>query len=667
MSPHKVMRFPSQKFKHTDKINIHKAQPVPRICCARTAPHALFGEFFSAGHPPLRATHAPRAAPGRLIIWSRHKLRPATSSAVMDDTVCPRSALVLQTFSPRQRHPCSLGAGRTLPKGSVPGRHICGLSLVGAVEVSSGLLEGEVVENPAGGKFYSFKGIPYAAPPLGELRFKVTHLRRSAFQPWPGIRSAKDFGPVCHQFDMLTLRIVEGREDCLYLNVYSPKLAPSSALPVMVWIHGGGFFSGNDLMYGPDFLVRHGIVLVTLNYRLELLGFLSLESEEVPGNAGMKDQMAALRWVQLNIRKFGGDPDKVTIFGESAGAACVSFHLVSPMSKGLFRRAIAQSGSSHCWWAQATRPRKRARLLARQMGLDSDDNNELYEFFKVQPIKDMIFKMSPLTWSEQCVDRVKLFFSVVDEKKFGDSERFFYREIADRVHDDVEVITVYMKDDGLLAMGIKCDVEKTLQQINLIPEYLVPKALSWTWPMSKQIETAEKMHKYYYNNKLVTEETLEPLIRFLSKDAFVYGTMTWLRTVAAAGRNKLYLYRFSGTSERNVMTRVFGLQTVAGPQPRACHADDLAYLFPLKQFLGAVEPGAKSYEMIHNLTKLWTDLAKFGDPMPDASSSRKWRPYTLEHEEYLEIGETLVPGAAPVGADMQFWDSVFESIGLLML
>ena len=124
--------------------------------------------------------------------------------------------------------------------------------------------------------------------------------------------------------------------------MYSPEIKPASPLPVMVFIHGGGFKtgSGNDDEYGPDFLVSHGVILVTLNYRLEALGFLCLDTEDVPGNAGLKDQAAALRWVQNNIKNFGGDPNNVTLFGESAGSSSTSLHVISPMSKGLFKRAI---------------------------------------------------------------------------------------------------------------------------------------------------------------------------------------------------------------------------------------------------------------------------------------------------------------------------------------
>ncbi|GBP60488.1 Esterase B1 [Eumeta japonica] len=188
------------------------------------------------------------------------------------------------------------------------------------VHVEQGWLEGERAPLVTKDGFYNcFKGIPYAAPPIGKLHFKAPQ------------------SPI----------LWKGNEDCLYLNVYTPELTPKHPLPLMFFIHSGGYKcgSGNTDNYGPDFLVKEEVVLVTINYRVEVLGFLCLENKDVPGNAEMKDQVAALRWVQKNISNFGGDPNNVTIFGESAGGGSVGWHILSPMSKGLFQRAILMSGS----------------------------------------------------------------------------------------------------------------------------------------------------------------------------------------------------------------------------------------------------------------------------------------------------------------------------------
>jgi para-nitrobenzyl esterase len=204
-----------------------------------------------------------------------------------------------------------------------------------------------------------FSGVPFAQPPIGELRFRPP----VAASGWEGERDATGFGPVSAQNPSLMDSLFGGEseewsEDCLYLNVWTPQLpiqdqpASGSGLAVMVWIHGGGFEmgSGSSPLYHGESFARDGVVLVTLNYRLGALGFLELGNVDPAyagsGNLGLLDQVAALQWVQQNISQFGGDASNVTIFGESAGAMSVSTLLTMPRAKGLFHKAIAQSGAA---------------------------------------------------------------------------------------------------------------------------------------------------------------------------------------------------------------------------------------------------------------------------------------------------------------------------------
>ncbi|XP_050677738.1 juvenile hormone esterase-like [Leptidea sinapis] len=168
------------------------------------------------------------------------------------------------------------------------------------VKVTEGILEGEIVNNKYGAPFHSFKGIPFAAAPIGDLRFQTPEPALT----WDGVRDAKVEGSVCFHYDLLKVRHPshQGSEDCLFPNVYSPNVTTEVPYPVMVWIHGGGFISDSSDEYKPEFILRKDVILVTINYRLGVLGFLSLEAEDIPGNAGMKDQVAALRWVKKNIK-----------------------------------------------------------------------------------------------------------------------------------------------------------------------------------------------------------------------------------------------------------------------------------------------------------------------------------------------------------------------------
>jgi para-nitrobenzyl esterase len=222
-----------------------------------------------------------------------------------------------------------------------------GEDLATTVAIDSGKIAGAWIDEDAGLRVY--RGIPYAAPPVGDLRWRPP----APVKPWPGTRICTEFGAVCPQPNQAGASRVRQRmdESCLFLNVWTAA-GPDGKRPVMVWIHGGGHVLGAGSMsvYDGAALARAGVVLITINYRLGPFGWLghpglSAETERgVSGNYGMLDQIAALRWVKRNVAAFGGDPGCVTIFGESAGAVSVSCLMVCPEAKGLFHRAIAQSG-----------------------------------------------------------------------------------------------------------------------------------------------------------------------------------------------------------------------------------------------------------------------------------------------------------------------------------
>jgi len=232
----------------------------------------------------------------------------------------------------------ALAADAVFAAGAVPTVRIDTGALSGSHDAKSGLDE--------------FKGIPYAAPPVGSLRWKPPQ----PVSGWTGVRKADHFGPRCMQrplYGDMVFRSAGMSEDCLYLNVWAPTRSPGGKLPVLVYFYGGGFWAGDgsEPRYDGASLAQRGIVTVTVNYRLDVLGFLALPAlaDESPqhatGNYGLLDQNAALRWVQRNIAAFGGDPTRVTIGGESAGSMSVSAQMASPLSKGLMQRAIGESGA----------------------------------------------------------------------------------------------------------------------------------------------------------------------------------------------------------------------------------------------------------------------------------------------------------------------------------
>lgn len=215
-----------------------------------------------------------------------------------------------------------------------------------SVTVTGGEIRGAMLEKGSA----VFKGIPYAAPPVGELRWREP----MPVEAWSGVRDATAFGAICAQPSTFNLKAAElSKEDCLFLNVRTAEWPSRSLKPVMVWIHGGGNYAGESSapVFDNDSLAQRGIVLVTANYRLGWFGFFSHPAltRESPnhasGNQGLLDQIAVLKWVQDNIARFGGDPDNVTLFGGSAGSLDVNVLMTSPLAKGLFQKVIGQSGT----------------------------------------------------------------------------------------------------------------------------------------------------------------------------------------------------------------------------------------------------------------------------------------------------------------------------------
>ncbi|KAJ8944695.1 hypothetical protein NQ314_009402 [Rhamnusium bicolor] len=265
------------------------------------------------------------------------------------------------------------------------------------VRVEQGKIKGKIETDIRGGTFYSFKGIPYGKPPIGELRFKAPEPAEN----WTGIRDCTKDGSPSFQVHQFYNTI--GSEDCLHLNVYTPGvnifLLPQEnqvqntlpyLKPVMVWIHGGALINGSNKssIHGPEFILAEDVVLVVINYRLGLLGFLSCEDVNlnVPGNAAFKDMVLALKWIKQNISNFLGDPNNVTIFGESVGAASVDALVLSPMAKGLFHKAILQSLSvitpSFCG--------KTLKELATDMDFKNHTEREIFDILKHSPAEKLL-------------------------------------------------------------------------------------------------------------------------------------------------------------------------------------------------------------------------------------------------------------------------------------
>ncbi|XP_053162948.1 neuroligin-4, X-linked isoform X2 [Hemicordylus capensis] len=269
------------------------------------------------------------------------------------------------------------------------------------------------------GPVEQYLGVPYASPPTGERRFQPPEPPSS----WTGVRNATQFAAVCPQYldersllnDMLPVwftanldtvmtYVQDQNEDCLYLNIYVPTEDDihdqNSKKPVMVYIHGGSYMEGTGNMVDGSILASYGnVIVVTINYRLGVLGFLSTGDQAAKGNYGLLDQIQALRWIEENIGSFGGDPKRVTIFGSGAGASCVSLLTLSHYSEGLFQKAIIQSGTALSSWAVNYQPAKYTAILAEKVGCNTLDTTDLVECFRNKNYKELIQQtITPATY-----------------------------------------------------------------------------------------------------------------------------------------------------------------------------------------------------------------------------------------------------------------------------
>nr|AHJ81343.1 carboxylesterase [Locusta migratoria] len=521
---------------------------------------------------------------------------------------------------------------------------LCDVAASGAVvRTRQGALRGTSRAASEGRRFLAFYRIPYARPPVGPLRF------RSPQPPdaWPHIRDATTLGPVCTQYaTFVPGRSLMGAEDCLYLNVFTPELRPEEPFPVMFWIHGGGWIDGGSNSYEPDFLLNHDIVLVTINYRLGPLGFLSTEDAAAPGNFGLKDQTAALRWVRENIAAFGGDPASVTIFGESAGGASVHYHMLSPLSRGLFHRAISQSGVSLNAWA-VPRPGglQKAQKVAALVGCPTEPSAALVDCLRT--VDDYKIANTTSHFSEW------LFFPFIPFRPAVEGETedsFMPKHPLDlKPHTAVPWLTGVTHDEGILLAAACVANKQILEDLKQDGDRLFPMTLSYDGAPQADLVT-KKIKDFYFSNGEITIDKVKELY---SDGLFVWNTDEAVRKYKDIA--PVYYYRLSYKGK-------YGMSKISGAGDvdlGVAHADDLFYLFSNNPYYPPADGmPEKDYEIVKTMTKLWTDFAKTGNPTPN-NDPLHWPRVSSDGElEFVEIGEQLQLKKGLFQERMDFWVSL---------
>ncbi|XP_045460272.1 juvenile hormone esterase-like isoform X2 [Harmonia axyridis] len=463
---------------------------------------------------------------------------------------------------------------------------------------------------------------------------------------------------------MLNSEEKSGSEDCLYLNVYTPKLPSKNKntvtfdlKPVMVFIHGGAFTSGSNskFIFGPDYLIREDVVIVVINYRLGFLGFSHFKDKTlgVPGNAGLKDMVLALRWVKKNIKNFNGDPENVTIFGESAGAASVHLLVLSPMAKGLFHKAIAQSGCALNIWAQMENIVPR---IAKALNMEGCDERTIFNRLKELPVEDLfaIQETFPDPWDVSIIR----FIGFIIEDPNQEEEAFLSEHPMDILekgeYNHVPIMMGYNSREGML---VHVNHKKLFKQLIPQLENSVPVNLGIKKGTALSMRIANQIMEYYFGDQDPDKCDIDLSYKLWSDNFFIKDI--YRSAIAQADNNTkpVYLYEMTIESSLNLFKAFAGIKS-----PGVCHADDLFYLFKT-QLNGEIEPDSIEDKAVRRFCRLWTNFARYGNPNSphaDPLLPVTWKTFSNRSKNYLEIGEELKAMTEPLMERMQFWEDVHK-------
>ncbi|XP_069543453.1 acetylcholinesterase-like isoform X1 [Brachyistius frenatus] len=501
------------------------------------------------------------------------------------------------------------------------------------VSTRHGKVQGKLL-SVLGGNIRAFLGIPYGKPPLEKLRFRAPE----PVEAWEGVKDATKFPNSCYQMPDTVFPGFEGAEmwnpntplseDCLYLSVWAPHFNktlshPSPLAPVLVWIYGGAFTSGTSSLdiYDGRFLSKYeGVVVVSMNYRVGAFGFLSLpDNKNIRGNAGLLDQRLALEWIAKNIAAFGGDPSKVTLFGESAGSGSVGLQLLSPGSQALFQRAVMQSGSPNAPWCTISQNEAwdRSLMLATLLGCrDSGPAHVEACLQQADPHKIATKQFDVLT--EHTVLSIP-FAPLVDGDFLPDKVEVL---LDSRNLPRKEVVLGLNKDEGsyFLVYGLP-GFDITRQSLITRNEFL--KGVEISMANSNDVTREAAIFQYTDwtddNNRTKNRDSLSGLV---ADQLFVCPVIDFAHRYSQHG-GKAFLYLFDHRSSVNPWPEWMGVM----------HGYEIEFVFgmPLNASLGYTK---NEVNMTKKFMKHWANFARTGNPGIDGAN---WPVFTREHQEYLTL------------------------------
>ena len=436
---------------------------------------------------------------------------------------------------------------------------------------------GDVRRVPGAGQILTFRKIPFAIPPVDKLRFR----KPVPYGSWNGVLNGQTFGPSCMQDSSSlspSLPNKDMSENCLHLNIYVPhQLSSNSDKSVMVWVHGGGYTMGQSFAYnGTELALRGDVIVVTINYRLGPFGFLRTDSKVSPGNYGLWDQNMAFQWVHDNIEAFGGNPNSVTIFGESAGGGSVSFQSLYPGNQGLFQRVIAQSGVATSWILRVDNTTAEAAALnmSTALGCNSSNTTEIVECLRVLSAKSFISVAIPGASMPVVDDDFVLDYPETVLRNTTSSVYKFYTSLdymVGSMNGDGNVMVRWLIPENVLKT-YKATYDTGLPTnllCNYVADMIVMKYLSG------KIEITSKICNLYRDNTGLVNQS-NKIVDLFSDAMFTFPAI--LSADLHRGPKSTYAYYMTYVSPLQRDPRMLQMLTFPWTE-RATHAEDLFYLF----------------------------------------------------------------------------------------
>ncbi|XP_076268000.1 esterase FE4-like [Rhynchophorus ferrugineus] len=526
------------------------------------------------------------------------------------------------------------------------------------VEISTGKIQGRALTTVDNKKvYYGFLGIPYGQPPIGNLRFHEPLPAES----WNDILSTKTDGKRCIQFISTS-----GSEDCLNINVFTPKLPNATSenttdtlLPVMVWIYGGAFANGASTIenFSPDYLIDDKVLVVTFNYRVGVFGFLSTGDYAAPGNWGLKDQILALKWIKDNIVQFGGDPESVTLFGESAGAACVSILVQSTLAKGLFHRAIMQSGTSLNQWSRARSPRESAFALGRILDIRTNDSKVLVDQLRKIDNRTLQTTSTSTNLGETILHNPLDGLTFAPTIEVPHPGAVFTNHSHETLRNGdinrIPVIVGFNSQEALPFIDVIKYLKPYIATYDIFATRLVPDSLNIKRKLMKVL-AASIIRKKYFGVAPITFSTTR-LTQFVTDDQFARPIYEYVRQSSKYSPTYFYIFSYEGP---------LGVNGKKRSQPGVGHTEDNKYLWNIDTNIK--NPPSEDVLTRKRLVRLWTNFAKSANPTPTPDAILQnitWAPSNIRAMIYLNISRNLELNVEASQYIISFWDRIFQIYG----